>query len=152
MVYELTESGFWSHNHMNPLHLQLEEPEHIPGDEENQTFISAMKAFGNYLQSEDEEKVMKGQAVVQTAREYAEIKRCKKWKTKNLNEAMSQKILCLEGVLLIITFRFAVTDRLEVIVYGKNDKRNLYMTDCGCGFEKGRLGCLCLETKEEFYV
>lgn len=88
MVYELTESGFWSHNHMNPLHLQLEEPEHIPGDEENQTFISAMKAFGNYLQSEDEEKVMKGQAVVQTAREYAEIKRCKKWKTKNLNEAM----------------------------------------------------------------
>lgn len=65
MVYELTESGCWSHNHMNPLYLQLEEPEHIPGDEENQTFISAMKAFGNYLQSEDEEKVMKGQAVMQ---------------------------------------------------------------------------------------
>ena len=35
MVYELTESGCWSHNHMNPLYLQLEEPEHIPGDEEN---------------------------------------------------------------------------------------------------------------------
>lgn len=88
MVYELTESGCWSHNHMNPLYLQLEEPEHIPGDEENQTFISAMKAFGNYLQSEDEEKVMKGQAVIQTAREYAEIKRCKEWQTRNLNEAM----------------------------------------------------------------
>ena len=88
MLYELTESGCWSHNHMNPLYLQLEEPEHIPGDEENQTFISAMKAFGNYLQSEDEEKVMKGQAVIQTAREYAEIKRCKEWQTRNLNEAM----------------------------------------------------------------
>ena len=83
-----TQSGCWSHNHMNPLYLQLEEPEHIPGDEENQTFISAMKAFGNYLQSEDEEKVMKGQAVIQTAREYAEIKRCKEWQTRNLNEAM----------------------------------------------------------------
>ena len=88
MVYELTESGYWSHNHMKPLYLQLEEPEAIPGDEENQIFISAMKAFGNYLQSEDEEKVMKGQVVVQTAREYAEIKRRKKWQTKNLNEAM----------------------------------------------------------------
>ncbi len=23
---------------------------------------------------------------------------------------------------------------------------------CGCGFKSGRLGCLCLETKEETYV
>lgn len=34
----------------------------------------------------------------------------------------------------------------------KNRKGNLYMIDCGCGFSGGRLGCLCLETKEEFYV
>ena len=34
----------------------------------------------------------------------------------------------------------------------KNRKENLYMIDCGCGFNSGRLGCLCLETKEEFYV
>lgn len=34
----------------------------------------------------------------------------------------------------------------------KNRKGNLYMIDCGCGFSSGRLGCLCLETKEEFYV
>ena len=24
------------------------------------------------------------------------------------------------------------------------------MCDCGCGFIDGKLGCLCLETKEEF--
>ena len=34
----------------------------------------------------------------------------------------------------------------------KNKKENVYLCDCGCGFENGRLGCLCLETKETFYV
>lgn len=34
----------------------------------------------------------------------------------------------------------------------KNQKGNLYIIDCGCGYKDGRLGCLCLETKEEFYV
>lgn len=34
----------------------------------------------------------------------------------------------------------------------KNEKENVYMIDCGCGFKSGRLGCLGLETKEEFYV
>ena len=26
----------------------------------------------------------------------------------------------------------------------KNKKGNVYLCDCGCGFEHGRLGCLCL--------
>lgn len=34
----------------------------------------------------------------------------------------------------------------------KNKKENVYLCDCGCGFENGRLGCLCLETKETFYA
>lgn len=34
----------------------------------------------------------------------------------------------------------------------KNALGNVYMCDCGCGFRSGKLGCLCLETKEEFYV
>ena len=34
----------------------------------------------------------------------------------------------------------------------KNKSKNVYMCDCGCGFKSGRLGCLCLETKEETYV
>ena len=34
----------------------------------------------------------------------------------------------------------------------KNDRNNVYVCDCGCGFADGRMGCLCLETKEEFYV
>ena len=34
----------------------------------------------------------------------------------------------------------------------KNDAGNLYMIDCGCGYRDGRLGCLCLETGECWYV
>ena len=34
----------------------------------------------------------------------------------------------------------------------KNALKNVYICDCGSGFRSGRLGCLCLETKEEFYV
>lgn len=33
-----------------------------------------------------------------------------------------------------------------------NDRHNVYLMDCGCGFADGKLGCLCLETKERFYA
>ena len=33
-----------------------------------------------------------------------------------------------------------------------NDRHNVYLLDCGCGFAGGRLACLCLETKERFYA
>ena len=39
------------------------------------------------------------------------------------------------------------------IHYVVSDIHNDYQKcDCGCGFRNGKLGCLCLETKEEFYV
>lgn len=34
----------------------------------------------------------------------------------------------------------------------RNSKGNVIICDCGCGFRSGSLGCLCLETGEEFYV
>ena len=34
----------------------------------------------------------------------------------------------------------------------KNGRGNVYVLDCGCAFENGRLGCLCLETREEIYI
>ena len=33
-----------------------------------------------------------------------------------------------------------------------NNKGNVYMIDCGCGFVSGRLSCLRLEDKLEFYI
>ena len=32
-----------------------------------------------------------------------------------------------------------------------NDRRNVYLMDCGCGFAGGKLACICLETGERFY-
>ena len=34
----------------------------------------------------------------------------------------------------------------------KNKSGTVYEIDCGCGFRNGNLGCICLETEEEFYV
>ncbi len=34
----------------------------------------------------------------------------------------------------------------------RNDKRNVIMIDCGCGFEDGLLSCLRLDDEKEFYV
>lgn len=33
----------------------------------------------------------------------------------------------------------------------RNERGNVYMMDCGCGFESGRLACMCLESGERFY-
>lgn len=32
-----------------------------------------------------------------------------------------------------------------------NDKKNVFLLDCGSGFGSGRLACMCLETGERFY-
>lgn len=32
-----------------------------------------------------------------------------------------------------------------------NEKGNVYMMDCGCGFTNGKLACMCLESGERFY-
>ena len=33
-----------------------------------------------------------------------------------------------------------------------NDKENVYMMDCGCGYSAGRLACYCIETGERIYI
>lgn len=44
------------------------------------------------------------------------------------------------------------------VIPNNKDKGNIFYTtgtiyiDCGCGFDDGHLGCLCLDTMEEFYV
>lgn len=32
-----------------------------------------------------------------------------------------------------------------------NQKENVYLLDCGCGFGTGRLACMCIETGERYY-
>lgn len=32
-----------------------------------------------------------------------------------------------------------------------NEKENVYLLDCGCGFKSGRLACICLESGQRYY-
>ena len=34
----------------------------------------------------------------------------------------------------------------------KNDRENVYMMDCGCGYSDGKLACLCLDDMRSIYV
>ena len=66
-----------------------------------------------------------------------------------IGNEMNAEYLCngVEGYTSICGHRNTVNHKIW-----KNEKGNLIMCDCGCGFRNGKLGCLCLETKEEFYV
>ena len=61
-------------------------------------------------------------------------------------------IIFICTMVLPATYLYAVIQISMMVVYGKIEKKNLYIIDCGCGFSSGRLGCMCLETKEELYV
>ena len=81
IVYELTEQGYWSHKHINPLHLEVDFPECIPNDEERQALRRAMKSFGDYLIFEDRGRPIEGKSVVKYAKEYADVCRRKnRWR------------------------------------------------------------------------
>lgn len=66
-----------------------------------------------------------------------------------IGNEMNAEYLCngVEGYTSVCGHRNTVNHKIW-----KNEKGNLIMCDCGCGFRNGKLGCLCLETKEEFYV
>ena len=66
-----------------------------------------------------------------------------------MGNEMNPEYFCngVEGYISICGHRNTVNHKIW-----KNEKGNLIMCDCGCGFIDGKLGCLCLETKEEFYV
>lgn len=77
IVYELTETGHWSHMHINPLYLDYEFPPYIEGDEVRNTLRREMEAFGDYLHYMDcgKPKYADDEMVLRTAREYAETVR-----------------------------------------------------------------------------
>ena len=69
--------------------------------------------------------------------------------------AKNKKVPDKKGFLF---YRVDLMDEIEILNNQRSDDieqnewSNLYMIDCDRGFENGRLGCLCLETREEFYV
>lgn len=82
IVYELTDTAIWSHNHINPLHLEPCVPENIDNDEKQTAFIAAASALAEYLKNETEQN---GKAVIDSAKAYAEV--CHRLACKSLLKA-----------------------------------------------------------------
>lgn len=81
-VYCLTESGYWSHEHWNPLYIEVEMPDRDWFNEKQRAFERAMEAFSDYMSGYTQEENAK--LVVRTAREYALV--CNKMNSDIISE------------------------------------------------------------------
>lgn len=68
-VYFLTEKGYWSHQHCNPIYLEVEMPEMDIEDEKQSAFCRAIDAMSDYMDGHKDEAQEK--LVLRTASEYA---------------------------------------------------------------------------------
>lgn len=81
-VYCLTERGYWSHEHWNPLYIEVEMPDRDWFNEKQRAFERAMEAFSDYMSGYTQEENAK--LVVRTAREYALV--CNKMNSDIVSE------------------------------------------------------------------
>ena len=70
-VYFLTETGYWSHEHCNPIYLEVEAPEIDIKSKKQSAFCRAMEAMGDYMYGH--KNVFQEKLVLETAQEYADI-------------------------------------------------------------------------------
>lgn len=71
IVYKLTEKGYWSHEHINPMYLEVGLPAEISNDKKTQVFQLAAEALGNYLRNKNQHKDTDTFEVIKYAKEYA---------------------------------------------------------------------------------
>ena len=71
MVETLTDEGYWSHMHCNPLHLEIERPPVIPGDKKNKAYMCAMESLSDYYHYNGERNTK--ELAVKYCREYAAV-------------------------------------------------------------------------------
>lgn len=95
ICYKLTESGIWSHEHINPLYLEVEFPTCIEDDPKRQALRYAMEALGDYLNHKSNGKEFCPDLVLKYARKYAEV--CRK---KSLSENMLEEAKKPEDIML----------------------------------------------------
>lgn len=86
ICYKLTESGIWSHEHINPLYLEVEFPTYIEDDPKRQALRYATETLGDYLSHKSKGKEFCPDLVLKYARKYAEV--CRE---KSLSEKMLEK-------------------------------------------------------------
>lgn len=94
ICYKLTESGIRSHEHINPLYLEVEFPTYIEDDSKRQALRYATEALGDYLSHKSNGKEFCPDLVLKYARKYAEVCRKKACQKRCWKRPKSQKILC----------------------------------------------------------
>ena len=95
ICYKLTESGIWSHEHINPLYLEVEFPTYIEDDPKRQALRHATEALGDYLSHKSNGKEFCPDLVLKYARKYAEVCREKSLSEKTLEEAKKPEDIML---------------------------------------------------------
>lgn len=70
-MYFLTEKGYWSHQHCNPIYLEVEMPEMDIENAKQCAFCRAIEAMGNYMYGYKDK--VNEKLVLRTSREYALI-------------------------------------------------------------------------------
>ena len=73
IVYELTKKGYWSHEHVNPLYLEVEFPPDIKDDKKSHKFRAAIEALGDYITFKSKGRSYPAELIIKTAKAYAEI-------------------------------------------------------------------------------
>lgn len=95
ICYKLTESGIWSHEHINPLYLEVEFPTYIEDNPKRQALRYAMEALGDYLSHKSNGKEFCPDLVLKYARKYVEVCREKSLSEKMLEEAKKPEDIIL---------------------------------------------------------
>ncbi len=95
ICYKLTESGIGSHDHINPLYLEVEFPTCVEDDPQRQALRYAMEALGDYLSHKSNGKEFCPDLVLKYARKYAEVCREKSLSEKMLEEAKKPEDIML---------------------------------------------------------
>lgn len=72
-VYFLNEQGIWTHEHVNPIYLEVERPLNYD-DEKAKAYMRAMKAFGDYwIHGKEEYNGAYAKTAIKMAKEYRDI-------------------------------------------------------------------------------
>lgn len=93
VVFKLTETGIWSHEHVNPLYLEAENPLCITGDKKQRAFLYAMEVMGDYLSYKGREIDRGAEQVLRYSKKYAQVCHDDSWEKQFDNAEKPEDIM-----------------------------------------------------------
>lgn len=74
IMYRLTEDGYWSHEHVNPLYLDYALPAfNGENEEKDAAFLRATEMLHDYFVAKDKGEILPAEPILETVREYARL-------------------------------------------------------------------------------